>query len=544
MAGLVLAFVALVGGIVATTMQARRARDAELAARQSEQAAVDQAATVQESNRFLQALIGFDGADPAGVVRSGDTTMREMMADADGLLTRDPFTDPEAEATLRIAIGNAQRRFGLREQAVITLERALEMRIETHGEYALGVAETLNTLGVARYSTGDSEGAVEDWRHALVIYRELGSPEPAKEATTRGNLASVLAGLGKFDEAEAMLLDAIEVHERELGAQSLHVAGDFHQLAKLRLAQGRSEEAIDYLQRSLEIGDAIDQPDHPQPVIHATTLFTVLQDLRRYEDAEPVARDLVERIGRVHGEGSVQWGDAHNNLALVLLDLGLQSEARERIAVAVETYRLAGATRPLVFALSLQTRILLEDSDPQAAVEPAREAVELYPQVLGPSHVDCITSKVFLAQALVQLGQDDEAEPLLRDALDRLPARTEPAGKQGLGAAVRGATELAMLLLRRGVPDPGVEELHQRALRLLDGLNAETSQRLRILVLDNYAFYLLSIKDADRLVEAERMLLLALDLSLDVYGEDASETATIRGLLARTVVAREEDEPR
>ena len=524
-AGLALAFLMLSAGIVTTAWQARVARAARAQALAAQQIAQLRAATVEQANQFMQALIGFDDDDPAGVVRSGETTLREVMADSETLFSAHPFDDPGTEAAIRVAIGNAQRRFGLVQEAVATLERALELRLAEQGPDGRGVAECLNTLGVAQYMARRPEQAIASWGHALKIYGRLDARVPELEATARGNLASALTAAGDLEEAESMLLEALAVHEQSLGTTNLHVASDLEHLASLRLYQRRPEEALELLERAQSIAIEIGQEDHPHSLVQQTRQVTVLLALRHFDRAEALARELAQRFLRIEGAQSSRTADAFQNHAFLLFVLGRSEQARAPIARSVELYRsLPEPGSPLAQALHIQARILLACGDASGAESPARESVDLYIRVLGPQHPDSRAGKLEVALALLSMGRTAEAEELLREVVDRQYARNT-----GRRATARALSELAQLVYRRDPEASEVEPLHRAASAQAELLTADSFDQTRAAVLGNHGRFLLA---AGRDREARERFTAALTSIIEDCPGHAELRAELEQLLA------------
>ena len=476
-----LAFLALGGGLATTTWQARRALAAENAAndqaqralvaeaeakehaRRAEQAEAEaraEARTVEEANAFLHALIGFDSNDPDGVTRTGDTTLSELMKSAGARLDRRPFSDPEAEATLRIAVGNAQRRFGSADLAIETLQHALELREQHWGPDHVVIAETLNTLGVALSEGGLVEEGLAAWERALEIYAANGNPEPEMEATTRGNLARILLARGRMDDAELLLEESLAVHTELLGPDSLHVMNDLANLAFLRRQQGRRAESLQLLREALEVARRAGKVGHRHTLSTMGNLAISLIELGYEDEGLAVFRERCEGAEKMLG-ADPETARAHHELARVANMAALQEEALEHATRAVEILEQTNSTSRYPFALQTLGHVQTALGRTEAGEANLLHALELFESGVPPIGTEHIACRVDLGALWMARGELERSRQILAEAVELLGAEAW----RGDPLPARAYDRLARVLDLLEGGSPEAERLHRAAVQ-------------------------------------------------------------------------------
>lgn len=189
--------------------------------------------------------------------------------------------------------GLAELRLSRVDEAFDRLERAVAT---ARGRAAPGplLGETLDTLGFARWDTGDATTAVTLLEEALTVE---GPPAGSlRAALRRYHYGLALTAAGRLDEAGPALAAALETSLAvgdDLGTAYVEQA-----LADVAIGQGRLAEAAQRLERALAVHRRVDRPDG-----HAETL-RALGDLAaaegRWADATAAlhqAMDIWQRIG-------------------------------------------------------------------------------------------------------------------------------------------------------------------------------------------------------------------------------------------------------
>ncbi len=124
-------------------------------------------------------------------------------------------------------------------------QRALELRLTIGDRY--GEAASLVNLGLVYYALGDDEAAREHCQRSLAIQREIGDQRGQGYSLTY--LGHALGELGELVAAASSYDEAIQLR-RDLGQDSLAI-DDLAGLARVRLAQGHLDQALDHVEKVL-----------------------------------------------------------------------------------------------------------------------------------------------------------------------------------------------------------------------------------------------------------------------------------------------------
>ncbi len=164
-----------------------------------------------------------------------------------------------------------------------------------------------------RLARGDVEGALEDWRRALALAREL--KDPTRVVPGLLGLARGLAWIGRVDEARALVSDALEIaRDRPTIATLLGlIAGEARML-------GLDREIVELIALA---------PDGPWKEAA----------LAEASGEGVLAADLYQRMGALAVEADVRFGAAER-----LLEEGRTAEGLAELDKALAFYRSVRAT--------------------------------------------------------------------------------------------------------------------------------------------------------------------------------------------------------
>ncbi|MCF4121287.1 AAA family ATPase [Antribacter sp. KLBMP9083] len=308
---------------------------------------------------------------------SGLTPSLEKLGEA--VLMAEEHGDPVALFVARVEYGRqlSKRRLAdghaqLREAEAI-YENA---RLAEHDGPLVRHARNLGEmqLGISLYDTGDLGEALARLRRC--VERLHDEPLQAELPIALNYYAQVLASLGSYQEAEAVLREAVAI-ETARGGESGWRAYNKAMLARLLAENGTAQEALEL------VADA-----------WAETERTWLANL------VPIVRNLYAETLLLAAAGSDE--------------LLLQAD-RLAVATIAETLQ-SGMVRSEIAAHSLRGRIHAERGDVAGAGEHARTAVRLLTEVGDMPALWTEEVLYYAAVALAADGEDDEAEHLLARA--------------------------------------------------------------------------------------------------------------------------------
>ncbi len=334
---------------------------------------------------FLEQLLF--SADPRWT--HGEMKVRDLLAEAQQRLDQEPPADSALEADLRALLGRTCLRFGLLAQAVPQLRRCLDLRRRVQPTDDAAVASaSLDLAGALRDERTRSE-AFELCLAALRIRRmELGDRNPltlealaalgrlhllsgrADEAA--GPLAAVLTALrsrdpldearvadaeidlawahilgGRFDQAEALMLDALATRKRLFGDHHKQVGLALYELARLNHDFGKYEAAARYYSDAEQLFESL--PGESANLCLALSCFGQLRFDQGRLDA---SAELYERALDVAERAFPDWHYiplyTRKEYAEVLLALGRGEQAERELRLSLAGYcELNGPDHPM-----------------------------------------------------------------------------------------------------------------------------------------------------------------------------------------------------
>jgi tetratricopeptide (TPR) repeat protein len=356
----------------------------------------------------------------------------ESCADSTALVERLPLPDDEAtraaltELEDNLAAANAEKLVGDYETA---LERATDLASEARElGYAPTLAEVMilkgfleaelgqgedserslrEAFGAAEQGRDDQAGAVaasnlmwvtgylqgrfeeaERWSDlAKAKIERLGGDEPVA-ADYADSRAGVLIQAGRHREAIEIQKQALELHSRIYGPESLDYAMAMTTMGHALSSVGDYRAAVDYYERSLALKKTHVGPDHPTLGFTATSLSQAYAGLGEYEKAVELSRSALAILENAFGSDDPQLAISLNNLAYSLEGLERYDEARAMHERSIDIVSKSwGPDHPQI-ATSLLNLSSLEKQaeDYQAALDASRRAGEILTATYGTDH--------------------------------------------------------------------------------------------------------------------------------------------------------------
>ena len=453
-----LVFVALLAGIIGTTIGLVDAQRERKKAEQAESATL--AAYRASTDDAIEQLIGSKpelGPHEKSYLEI-TATRWQTFADRPG--------DDERSQTIRgegrHRVAKLWQNLGRNEEARTGYRTAVDIRqklVEQFPDvqqYRQDLANSHNNLAIVLRTLGKPEESHAEYDAALVIQKNLVEQFPAvhayreKLANSHGNLGILLQDGGKFDAASAEYQAALDIREK-LVEQSptepvyrQHLANDHNSLGNLLKERGQFEEARAKFQTASEIlKRLVDQfpiiPVYQQELAHSRgNLGIVLGLLEKPEEAlaeHQVAHDILKQlvqqfpIVRDYQESLVR---NHTSLGKLLAGFGKNDEALAKYKAALDLQKILVEQFPAVPAYQqerarahLALGQLLAGlgkndealSEFNAALELQKKLVEQLPD-LPRYQRDLVTTHHSRGQLLAGLGKNDEALSEFNAALE------------------------------------------------------------------------------------------------------------------------------
>ncbi|KAK7808107.1 LOW QUALITY PROTEIN: hypothetical protein U0070_009421, partial [Myodes glareolus] len=304
-------------------------------------------------------------------------------------------------ADLYETLGRFLKDLGLLSQAVVPLQRSLEIRETALDPDHPRVAQSLHQLASVYVQWKKFGDAEQLYKQALEILENAYGADHPHAARELEALAALYHKQNKYEQAEhfrkksviirqqatrrkgslygfALLRRrALQLEELTLGQEKPENARTLNELGVLYYLQNNLETAEQFLKRSLEMRERLLGPDHPDCAQSLNNLAALYNEKKQYDKAE----ELYERALDIRRRA---LAPDHPSLAYTVKHLAILYKKTGRVDKAVPLYELA---------------------------------VEIRQKSFGPKHPSVATALVNLAVLHSQMKKHNEALPLYERAL-------------------------------------------------------------------------------------------------------------------------------
>ncbi|KAM9600951.1 nephrocystin-3 isoform 4-T8 [Trichechus inunguis] len=305
------------------------------------------------------------------------------------------------------------------------------------------LADLYETLGRFLKDLGLLSQAVVPLQRSLEIRETALDPDHPRVAQSLHQLASVYVQWKKFGNAEQLYKQALEISENAYGADHPHIARELEALATLYQKQNKYEQAEHFRKKSFKIrqkatkrkgnlyGFALlhrralqleeltlgnDTPDNARTLNELGVLYYLQNNL---DTAEQFLKRSLEMRERVLGPDHPDCAQSLNNLAALCNEKKQYDKAEELYERALDIRRRALAPDHPSLAYTVKhLAILYKKMGKLDKAVPLYElAVEIRQKSFGPKHPSVATALVNLAVLYSQMKKHVEALPLYERAL-------------------------------------------------------------------------------------------------------------------------------
>ncbi len=491
--------VSLLGGIVGTTWQARRAaRSAALARAEADKA--------RQTSELIAGL--FEEADPA--VALGDTlTVFELLGEGTRRVERDLIDVPDVQAELLgvlgrsyLAIGDYQtarrlltRAAALREGAAAeerivalrdlgrlhfelsqsaladsVLQAALRVGEDLVPEKRYLAAEVLELLGLTHGDRGSWSEAEQYFERALAMREGLPGEKAMDLTTALVGLGDAAADRGDRERVDSLYRGALAAERALKGAEHPDVASILYRIGRSRLMRSDWVGGAQDIEEALRLFRSVYGEEHRRTATALVALAAAYHETGEWERADSLYGIVIPLQRRLFGGDHVVLAHSLHNRALLAVDLTGRADVDAYFDEALEMrVRLFGPDHVFVFSTHRARALAYQRLGDEAAAEAAFElALAEGERILGPE--DGAVGALFYDRGLFLLeqGRHEEAEAPLRRAAALMSNRFGPGHAQ----VALAETELGRAL----VAQRRLEEAEAMLLRaypaLIDGFGA------------------------------------------------------------------------
>ena len=417
--------------------------------------------TAREVSRFLEDI--FRARDPVQA-RGANITANELLAEGSRRIRQELTGQPEIQSTLMATMGRAYYNLGEYDDASGLLQQALDLsnasfgsshpdiavlqndlaktlirvpeyaraeelltsalryNAERYGEDSVACAENLFQLAELHLKKGEIAEAERYAESSIALYEAFRESHPIDLAKAKSILGRILQVRGDLDRTEALLLEAIDILEREGGNDHPWMAYFLQNLGVLQRSRGDLDEA----EASFDAAIAATQRimGRPHTLIAATLINkgSLLHERADLEQAEAVIREALAMHIETLGPEHPMVGYDQTFLGMVLHDRGDVAGAEATLNAAIDLYEriLDPGHQYTASAMTELGAVLNTRGRSDRAVTLLEEALAIRLKDYPPDHPLVAATRAELGDAWLRLGDHGRAEELLTSSTETL----------------------------------------------------------------------------------------------------------------------------
>ena len=186
------------------------------------------------------------------------------------------------------------------------------------------------------------------------------------KASSLNNLAELYESQGRYNDAEPLYLQSLDIRKRQLGNDHLDVAQSLNNLAELYESQGRYNDAEPLYLLSLDIRKRQLGNDHPDVASSLNNLALLYKSQGKYNEAEPLYQQALALYQKHLGNDHPAVAQSFNNLALLYKSQGKYNEAEPLFLHALAMLeRLLGTNHPNTITVRNNLQLLQQQLIPR-----------------------------------------------------------------------------------------------------------------------------------------------------------------------------------
>jgi serine/threonine protein kinase/tetratricopeptide (TPR) repeat protein len=335
-------------------------------------------------------------------------------------------------------------------------EAATAKAINEFLQETLGSANPL--MGLGRDTT-----VLEALDHAVDEIDASFAEQPEIDAAVRATIGLTYLRLGRFDEAEPLLMRALEIRQRIFGDKHIDTAESFALMGLLLTNQAKWDEAAGFTRNAVRLAGELGEQGKNLWGDAMLNLAGLAADRGDLEDAESMYREVLAMWEKADSDFGPAW--VRHNLAGVLYKKGDYEEAETLFREALEGFRKTrGNEYPMVAStlhglgkliarLNAPTEVQETEGDCEGALPLFLEALEINLGTVGPSDLHTASVRGSYGTCLARLGRYLQAEQQLLDSLASLRAGRDDDQE----ATAEGVRRLVRLYEAWGQPEKADE---------------------------------------------------------------------------------------
>ncbi|HSD92031.1 MAG TPA: tetratricopeptide repeat protein [Methyloceanibacter sp.] len=294
--------------------------------------------------------------------------------------------DPKALVDAMMALASTQMKANDLNGALANYNKAAELC--TKFNYEIGLAQLYADLGLLLQGLGKFAEAEQMLLKGFAVAEK--HDELTIASVVAGNLALLYRETQDLDRAEGMVRQSLQLEER-LKHRDGVARGNLN-LGTILFEKARFEDAAACFKASLRLYEALGLPEHASNAVY--NLGNAHRALKQSEQAESCYRRAIDLFMSANDASGV--AKSAGNLGAVYLDSGRFDEAEEEFRVALDAARDAGEGRAIAMQMRNLAVLAHMRGKPEEACKRLRESLELCQEI--DARTEALELKVLMGQ--------------------------------------------------------------------------------------------------------------------------------------------------
>jgi serine/threonine protein kinase/Tfp pilus assembly protein PilF len=416
----------------AKAREAQRAdgeRKAKLVAEARRQEAERNLTFARRGNEILGSV--FAGLDPKQIAESGrplQDVLRENLGKAVQELEGSAIGDPLQVAAMQNTLGSSLVSLGEYGPAVEVLRKALKTRQAKLGPDDPLTLTTMNNLAAGYHAAGKLDLALPLYGETFKLRRARFGPDDPGTLTSMSNLAFCYKAAGKLDLALPLFELALKIAKARLGRDHPLTLTAMNNLALGYEAVGKLDLALPLFEQTLKLSKAKRGPEHPDTLTTMNNLAACYQAAGKLDLALPLLEETLTLRKAKLGPDHPDTLTTMENLAAGYHAAGKLDKALSLFEQALTLQKLKlgpdhPSTLPSMNNLALGYHAA---GKLDLALPLYEEGLKLQKAKLGPDHPTTLITMNNLAAGYQAVGKLDRALALYEESLRLTKAKLGP----------------------------------------------------------------------------------------------------------------------
>ena len=285
----------------------------------------------------------------------------------------------------------------------------------------LNYGRSVAGLGLLYATMGRYNQAEQLAQEALEIRKSQLGERSGAYASALNNYAVLKVNVGRYSEAEKDFEEAKGIVKESIGANSLQHAIVLNNEAMLYQNIGRYDQAERMLLEAIKTAEEFQSKKSNNHLKLISNLALLYQSTGKFEKAEQTYSDLLNQMNKRMGNNSAEYAHVLNNFAGLYLEMGKEDKVEEYLKQAAAIYKNKFSEEHPAYAKSIadlgnfyryKTRYV--EAEPLLV-----KALGIRERTLGKEHPRFVDSQEDLAVLHWKAGRADEAYPLYQQAMEK-----------------------------------------------------------------------------------------------------------------------------